>query len=206
METTSTEKKKKSLTDINKRVITAAVYLVVWVALCAMKWLIPDNWGALGFDIAFCAVSVIGSYEFLRAIDKKAAPEQKISTPQRAFTIAFCAMVVPLYVCIELVMSMGFLAVACAFTIYVMFLCATSVFDHGRSTVKGTINSIFCMLYCGVLSSILVAINHLTRNSMVAVMVLFMSTVLTDTGAFAIGTIFKKWVPAKHFLFFLQIV
>jgi len=197
LETATTESTGKKLTDMQKRVITAAVYLVVWVALCALKWLVPDNWGAFGFDAVFCAVSVIGSYEFLRAIDRTALPEHKISTPQRAFAIAFCAMVVPLYVCIQLTMNAGFLAVACAFTVYVMFLCAISVFDHGRSTVKGTINCIFCMLYCGVLSAILSSINHLVRNSMVAILLLFMSTVLTDTGAFVIGSIFKKWIPAK---------
>ena len=198
MVTEKTEKPERlGLSSKQKRILTAAVYVTVWVALCALKWLVPGNWGAFGFDIVFCAVSVIGSYEFLRAIDHTAAPEQKISTPQRAFTIAFCALVIPLYVSVQLTMNAGFLAVACAFTVYVMFLCATSVFDHRRSTVKGTIYCIFCMLYCGVLSSMMAAINHLTMNSMAAILLLFMSTVLTDTGAFAIGTLFKRWIPAK---------
>ena len=191
---------------MQKRTITAVVYVVVWIALCALKWCVPhtkvgtheEYWGALGFDAVFCAVSVIGSIEFLRAIDR---PESgiacKISLPQRAFTIAFCALVIPLYVTVQMAMESGLLAVACAFTIYVMFLAATSVFDHGRSTVKGTIYCIFAMLYCGVLSSMLSSINHLPDNSMAAILMLFMATVLTDAGAFAVGSLLKKVFPAK---------
>ena len=83
MSEVKTEKKK--LTSMQKRTITAVVYVVVWIALCALKWCVPGGWGALGFDAVFCAVSVIGSIEFLRAIDR---PESgiacKISLPQRA--------------------------------------------------------------------------------------------------------------------------
>lgn len=53
------------------------------------------------------------------------------------------------------------------------------------------------MLYCGVLSTMMAAINHLTRNSMVAILVLFMATVFTDAGAFLAGSTLKKWLPAK---------
>lgn len=181
-----------------KRIITAVVYLIVWIGLCALKWTVPGGWGALGFDAAFCAVSIISAYEFLRAIDKSENGEKnKISFPQRAFTLAFCAVSVPLYVIVELTMGEGFLATACSLCVYVMFLAATSVFDHYKSTVKGTIYCVFCMIYCGVLSMVLSSINHLERNSMAAILVLFMCTVLTDTGAYIIGTLFKKWVPFK---------
>ena len=187
----------KGLSSMQKRCITAAIYLVVWVGLCALKWTVPDNWGALGFDAAFTAVSVIGCYEFLRAVNRPESGQCTISSPQHTFTMAFCALVVPLHAVVQITMGAGLLAVACAFTIYVMFLAAASVFDHRKSTVKGTIYCVFCMLYCGVLSSILSSINHLATNSMVAILVLFMSTVLTDTGAFTIGTALKKVLPLK---------
>ncbi len=176
--------------NMKLRCITGACYLLAWVALCSMKWIIPGGYGALGFDAVFCVVSIIGSMEFLNAIGG-------ISTPQRAFTIAFAAVVVPLHVAVQMTMQAGLLAVACAFCVYVMFLAATSVFDHRRSTVKGTINCIFCMLYCGVLSALLSSINHLPRNSMVAILLLFMSTVLCDTGAFFVGSLLKKYIPMK---------
>lgn len=188
----------KKLSSMTKRCITAAVYLVVWVGLCALKWTVPNNWGALGFDLAFTAVSVIGCHEFLNAVNRPESGQCTISFPQRTFTIAFCALAVPLHVIVQVTpIHQGLLAVACAFTIYVMFLAAASVFDHQKSTVKGTIYCVFCMLYCGVLSTVLSSINHLEKNSMVAILVLFMSTVLTDTGAFAIGTALKRVLPLK---------
>lgn len=181
--------------NLKARVITAVLYLVVWVGLISMKWLLPSGgiaggWGSLGFDVAFCAISIIGSYEFMRAIGG-------VSFPQHAVTMAFAATIVPLYVVIEITMSEGLLAVACAFTVYVMFLMATSVFDPLKSTVKGTISCVFCMLYCGVLSTLLAAINHLEQNSMAAILMLFMCTVLCDTCAYAIGSVFKRWIPLK---------
>lgn len=208
METVNTvnkDVKKKSSTKL--RVLTSVVYIVVWIALCAMKWCVPHTrimgdhevyWGSLGFDVAFCAVAVIGCLEFMRAIDARAGENQKkLSVPQKAFTMAFCAMTVPLYVIAEITLRAGFLACACAFAIYVMFLASTSVFDHHNSTVKGTISCVFGMLYCGVLSTFLTAINHLETNSMTAILVLFLSTILTDSGAYVIGSTFKRWLPAK---------
>ena len=89
------------------------------------------------------------------------------------------------------------LAVACAFIVYMLFLAATSVFDPEQSTVKGTIYCVFCMLYCGVFSTILAANNHLTVNSMAAILVLSICPVLTDTGAYVVGSLLKKYIPFK---------
>lgn len=200
---TENGKKKKKFTALQLRVITAVCYVAVWVAMCALKWCVPQGnvaggWGSVGFDLVFTAVSGIGASEFLRAIDRsESGINCKISFPQRAITIAFCAMVVPLFTFVEMAMNGGLLATACAFTVYVMFLAATSVFDHKRSSVKGTIYCVFCMLYCGVLSSILSAINHLDNNSMAAILIVFMCPILTDTGAFVVGSTLKKFVPMK---------
>ena len=184
---TPSDEGKKSL---KARTVTAIVYVVAWIALSALKWFVPHNYGALGFDAVFCAISIIGSFEFLRAIGG-------VSFPQHAFTMAFATVIVPIHVVMELTMNAGLLAVACAFAIYVMFLMATSVFDPLRSTVKGTISCIFCMLYCGILSTILSAINHLAQNSMAAILLLFMATVFSDTGAYLFGSLFKRWLPWK---------
>lgn len=189
MENIMEEKTSKS-NNLKLRVITSVLYVITWIVLCSLKWVLPGGYGALGFDALFCAVSVIGSIEFLNAIGG-------ISLPQRAITIAFSAVVVPLYVLIQLTMQSGFLAVGCAFAIYILFLMAASVFDPERSTVKGTINCIFCMLYCGILSMLMSAINHLEQNSMAGILMLFMATVLTDTCAFTIGTLLKRFLPYK---------
>lgn len=190
-----------------KRTVTSVIYMVVVAALCALKWCVPYTttifgtnvyWGSLGFDAVFCAISILGSFEFLRAIDSNAEPSGKrISLAQRTFTIAFCAVTVPLYVILEMTWQAGLLAMVCAFAVYFMCLAATSVFDHEKSSVKGTISCVFCMLYCGILSTLLAAINHLEKNSMAAMLVLIVCTVFTDAGAYIIGSIFKRWIPLK---------
>lgn len=181
---------KEGKSGIKWRVITSVVYVVVWIALSAIKWLVPKDFGALGFDVLFCAISIIGSFEFLRAVGG-------ISAPQRTITMAFAAVVVPLYVAIQMTVGAGLWAVIYASAVFAMCLMATSVFDPLRSTVKGTISCVFCMLYCGILSAILSAINHLEQNSMAAILVLFMSTVFCDTGAFLFGSLLKRWLPWK---------
>ncbi|MBD5632009.1 MAG: phosphatidate cytidylyltransferase [Clostridia bacterium] len=187
----------KKLSSGKQRAITSVIYVVVWLSLCALKWCVPQGWGAFGFDLVFCAVAVLGSLEFLRAIDRSRGENEKISLPQRIFTISFCAVIVPLYVLCELTMGQGLLAIACAFAIYAMFLSATSVFDHKNSSVKNTVFCIFCMLYCGVLSSMLSGVNHLPQNSMAAILVLTMCPMFTDSGAFIFGKCFKRFVPLK---------
>lgn len=193
--TTMQPVQKEEKSGFKARMITAAVYLVCWVALISMKWLVPlgnvdGGWGSLGFDAVFCAISIIGSFEFLRAVNG-------VSYPQKVITMAFSVMIVPLYVAIQLTMRSGLLGVAVAFTVYTMFLMATSVFDPLRSTVKGTITCVFCMLYCGVLSTMLSALNHLAQNSMAAILLLFMTTVLCDTCAFVFGSLLKRFLPWK---------
>lgn len=198
--------KKEKKGSFKLRAITAVVYLAVWAAMFALKWCVPagvvaGGWGSIGFDMVFCAISVIGALEFLHAIDRsESGINCKISFPQRAFTVAFCAVCVPLYAIMEMIPQTngsGLLAIACAFTVYLMFLAATAVFDHDRSSVKGTIYCVFCMLYCGVLSTMLSAINHLNDNSMAGLLFLFACAVLTDTGAYAIGSALKRFVPLK---------
>ena len=196
------------MSTIKKRLTTSVVYVLVTVALCALKWCVPHTntlvfgreiyWGSLGFDLLFCAISILGCLEFLRIMGGSGANgTSSISLPQRTFTVAFCALTVPLYVLVELTVQAGLFAMVCAFAIYFMFLAATSVFDHEKSTVKGTVACVFGMLYCGVLSTILAAINHLPRNSMAAILVLLLCTMFTDTGAYLIGTVFKRWIPLK---------
>ena len=46
---------------MSKRTVTGVVYVAVFLALTALKWLIPGGWGFFGFDILFCAISIIGS-------------------------------------------------------------------------------------------------------------------------------------------------
>ncbi len=68
--------------------------------------------GSLGFDALFCAIAVIASMEFVDAVNyssDKNGDKMRVSPVQKVFTVAFCALIVPLYVAIEVFMpSEGF--------------------------------------------------------------------------------------------------
>lgn len=101
--------KQKKHTALKTRTLTAVVYVIVWVAMVALKWCVPQGgvaggWGAIGFDAVFCAISVIGAFELLRAINgENGVAHCEISLPQRAITIAFCAAIVPLYALVSMI-------------------------------------------------------------------------------------------------------
>ncbi|MDE7182070.1 MAG: phosphatidate cytidylyltransferase, partial [Clostridia bacterium] len=175
---------------MKKRIITGAVYVVVFFALVALKWCVPGGWGSLGFDALFCAVAVIGCLEFLKAMGG-------VSYLQKVITVAFCAVAVPLYVAVQMAMGQGFLALACCACIYAFALAALNVFHHGVSTVKGTAICLFAMLYCGVLSTILSAVNHVENNSTAAILLMFFTVMFADSGAYIIGSLLSKKIPLK---------
>lgn len=175
---------------MKKRIITGAVYVVVFFALVALKWCVPGGWGSLGFDALFCAVAVIGCLEFLKAMGG-------VSYLQKVITVAFCAVAVPLYVAVQMAMGQGFLALACCACIYAFALAALNVFHHGVSTVKGTAVCFFAMLYCGVLSTILSAVNHVEDNSTAAILLMFFTVMFADSGAYIIGSLLSKKIPLK---------
>lgn len=181
---------------MKKRVITGAVYVAICIALLALKWLfylLPADYaeyGALGFDVLFTAVASISCFEFLRAFGG-------VSYPQKALTIAFCAATVPAFAIIELTVGSGLLGVAELFCVYLAVQALLCVFDHARSTVRGAAVSVLSMIYCGLLPSLFAAVNHISDNSVLAILTLFVCTMLTDSGAFFFGILFKRFLPAK---------
>ncbi len=175
---------------MRQRTIVSIVFVAVWAALIALKWLVPDGWGALGFDLFFCVVSVICSYEFLRAF-------HETSHFQWALAVGFCAVTIPLYVAVEILTGQGLFALLLTFGVFELALACGCVFNHSESTVKGFAIASAGYLYCGILFALFSIINHLESNSMAALLVLFLVTVFTDTGAFLIGGALHKVFPKK---------
>lgn len=175
---------------MKQRIITGAVFLTILIGLLVLKWLVPGGWGIFGFDALFTAVSIIGCLELLNAL-------KGVSFPQKVIAVAFCAVAVPLYVATQMTMRSGFLAVGVSGLLFAAALVALNVFDHGESTIRGTMTCFLAMLYSGVLSVMLSSVNHLIQNSTAAIIMLFVSVMLTDTFAYFIGSIFKKWIPFK---------
>ena len=174
---------------VNKRYITSVVYVVVLLALLAFKWLVED-WGALGFDALFCAISVIGCLEFFNAV-------KIVPFAQRVVTIAFCAAVIPLFVLCEMMGMGGYIPVAIGFFIYALVTVIFGLASFDGSDSNTTLLSLGGAAYCGLLSCVFSAINHLENNSAPMVLLMFLIVMLTDSFAYVFGKLLKRWIPRK---------
>ncbi len=174
----------------NVRYITSVVYVLVLALLLIMKWLVPDNWGSLGFDALFCAISVIGCIEFFNAV--KIVPFQ-----QRVVSIAFCASVIPLFVLCEMTAIGGYIPSAILFLAYAIALVIISFVLGGENSFNCALLSLCAIVYCGVLSWVFSAVNHLSENSTPAVLLMFLIVMLTDSFAYATGKLLKRWIPYR---------
>ncbi len=204
---------------MKKRVITGICYVLVMVGLLVMKLLIPDvnglDYGAIGVDLLFWVISVIGAFEFTRALgERKRVTDENgnvhitegVSNAQRWVVIVTCALMIPAFVTGKFVaLSHGdvrFGGIALVLLLAVgslgaMITASLTVFDHERSDLKSTAYAELALLYCGALASVGPNINHMADNSDVAILFLFILVPMVDTGAFFVGSLFGKVLPYK---------
>ena len=189
---------------MKKRLITGAVYVLVMVGLLVMKLLIPVtdqglDYGAIGIDVLFWLISVIGAYEFLRAVGE-------VSTAQKWVALLTCALVIPSFVGAKMIAAAlgadlpggsALIALLAVGSLGAMIVASLTVFDHEKSNFKSTAYAEMCILYCGALTSVCANVNHLMANSRPAILLLFIIVPFVDTGAFLFGKMFGKLLPRK---------
>ena len=174
---------------IDKRYITSVVYVAVLLLLITLKWLV-DDYGALGFDVLFCAISIIGCLEFFNAV-------KVVPFAQRTVSVACCASILPLFVLSEMLSMSGYLPVFIMLVVFALVLVLFGIFSFNGSSIKTTLLSLAAIGYCGILSCVFAAVNHLKDNSAPLVILMFLIVMLTDSLAFVVGKIFGRWVPRK---------
>lgn len=201
---------------MKKRFITGVVYVIVMAGLLVMKLLIPDvngiEYGALGVDVLFWAISVCGAFEFTRALGERkrvvdengeAKFTEGISNAQRWVVLVTCALMVPAFVIGKMVDrsgrpgGLGLVLLLAVGSVGAMVAASLTVFDHERSDVKSTAYAELVLLYCGALASVGPNVNHMNDNSDVAIVLLFVLVPMVDVGAFFIGKLFGKLLPLK---------
>lgn len=181
------------------RSITAVGYVIVILGLLALKWQFPV-YGSIGFDLLFWAISVMGAYEFLRAV-------KEVSRAQWWTAMITVACIVPSFVISKMIMvGIGYADKAAETSLTVLLSVASVgmmvtasllVFDFEKSNLKSTALAELCILYCGALGCVGPNINHMVINSLPAVMMLFFITAGVDTFALVVGKLFGKLIPAK---------
>lgn len=200
---------------MKKRVITGIVYIIVMAGLLTLKLLVPPTkdgleFGALGVDVLFMAISVIGAYEFTRAVGEHKNPgDGGISKVQRWSAIVTCGLITPVFVVTKMLSikyagqiedpigGPALIAMLSVVSLGAMVTATMTVFDHDRSDLKSTAYAELCILYCGALASVGANINHMVTNSSVAIIMLFIAVPAVDAFAFFFGMAFGKLLPLK---------
>lgn len=204
---------------MKKRCITGVVYVIVMLCLLAMKIFIPPTdtgveFGALGIDVLFTLISVIGAYEFTRAVGEHKNPgDGGISKIQRWCVLITCALIIPVFSVVKMIsvyaatvngapdeLPIGgpsLIALLTVTSLGAMITASMTVFDHDRSDLKSTAYALMCILYCGVLVSVVSNINHLIKNSAIAITMLIAVVPGVDTFALIFGRLFGKLLPLK---------
>ncbi|MGN0813632.1 MAG: phosphatidate cytidylyltransferase [Candidatus Coproplasma sp.] len=184
--------------NMKARTITALVYVGVLLLLLFLKWMFPV-FGSLGFDLLYWSISVIGAYEFMRAVGC-------ISKVQWWTSMITCAAIVPSFVISKMVAeSMGSTSASEISLMVLMSVCSVGamvtaamlVFDFERSSLQSTAFSLLCILYCGALGCVGSNINHMATNSLPAITLLISLTAGVDTFALLIGKLLGKKLPLK---------
>ena len=188
--------------NMKARTFTAIGYVVVLLGLIALKALVPQGYGAIGFDVLFWLISVIGAYEFMRAMGC-------VSQAQWWCTMVTCAIIIPAFVATKMIIQANpdpkgaqawlssLLVLMSVSSLGAMVTAAMLVFDFDESNLKSTTASLFCILYCGVLCSVSANINHMEDNSLVAITLMFFITVAVDTFALVFGKLLGRAFPLK---------
>lgn len=184
--------------NMKARSVTAFFYVAILLLLLFLKWWFPF-YGSIGFDVLFWAVSVIGAYEFMRAVGC-------VSKVQWWTTIITCAAIVPSFTIskmvaeawgIEYAAEISLMVLMSVCSVGAMVTAAMLVFDFERSSIKSTAFAVFCILYCGALGCVGSNLNHMSTNSLPAITLLVALTAAVDTFALLTGKLLGKKLPLK---------
>jgi phosphatidate cytidylyltransferase len=168
--------------------------MVVLILLLVLKWLFPV-YGSIGFDLLFWLISVMGAYEFMRAVGN-------IEKWQYWTVLVTCALIIPSFVLTKYLINDPNDATALVVLMLVACLGAMAtatilVFDRDHTTLRSTAYAELCIMYCGALASVSANINHLAANSLIAITMMFLITVGVDSLAFIVGSLLGKRFPRK---------
>lgn len=166
------------------------------IKICVPTYTMPSGrvieLGALGIDVLFWAISIIGAFEFMRAVGE-------ISRAQYWTVMITCSLVTPAFVLFKMFgdAQASLLALLSIVSLGMMTVTSLMVFDFERSTLRSTALAELCILYCGVLPIVGPNINHMEINSTPAILFLFVLVPAVDSFAFFFGMLFGKILPLK---------
>ncbi len=203
---------KKGMNNLALRCITGAVYVLVLVAFFVLKIFVSD----LFFDALILFMSVIGTFEMLRAFD------DKLHISQKGAVLVFSTIVIITYAVSDYVfqdvlhatlpdggitdletwkkLSGRNYSLHITFAMFmagVSVLFAMLVFAHKNVTLETTGYALLCYIYPSFFLLVLEVCNHLESYSELALMLVFVIAPFADAFAYFFGLFFSKKLPKK---------
>ena len=181
---------------MKKRLISGAVYTALLVSVFMMKIFAPAPWGDLGFDALIYLLSLVGTFEIVRALG------DGLSKSGKSVVTLFTVVCVPLCVVCEVLWGYGIQCAAACFLLLAATLLSMLVFSPETTDLKSVAAALFCGTYPNVFLCVLLLVNHLAENSvlggsLLAMLFIFVVSPMADVLAFTFGMTLRKKFPRK---------
>ena len=132
------------------RLISASCYVAILIGFYCLKLFVHNFF----FDAFLYVVSLLGTYEMIRAL------KEKTTSTQRCVTFAFALVALPAVALAEEFFQMGTLVMGVAFFVFCIAILCLLVICYMETTLEGTGLSLLSGLYPTMLLCLLSLVNH----------------------------------------------
>ncbi len=184
-ETNNSEPPKKPLSDLPQRLLTALFIGALYALGVIGGLLIPKPIGPYFYDALIIFLMLFASYEFSRAISINFA---------KPINFFVYANVIVGYVTFKIVDdTYGSGGITSYFGVLAVVFIACIVFNmfSSKYNINNVISTLFVLIYPGAITTYTLALNYLGVYTPIAIGILFVSTILTDSMAYFVGSIVK---------------
>lgn len=178
------------------RLISGSCYVALLVAFYCLKIFVHDFF----FDALLYAISLLGTYELLRAL------KDKTTSTQRCVTFAFSMIALPVVALAEYFLQMGALVMGIGFFVFSIVILCLLVVCYTETSLEGTGLSLLSGFYPTMLLCLLSLVNHAQApialekfafDSRLLILMIFIIAPVADSIAYVFGISFKKRFPKK---------
>jgi phosphatidate cytidylyltransferase len=178
------------------RLISGSCYVAILIAFYCLKIFVHDFF----FDWFLYAVSLLGTYEMLRAL------KGKMTSMQRCVTFAFAMVALPAVALAEEFAYMGMLVMGATFFFFALAILCLLVVRYTETTLEGTGLALLSGIYPTMLLCLLSLVNHAVApieldkfafDSRLLILLVFVIAPISDSMAYVFGVSLKKYFPKK---------
>ena len=179
------------------RLLSGSCYIALLVAFFCLKIFVHD----FCFDALLYVFSIIGTFEMLRAMDKR------VTKKQRIIVYAFTALCIPACALGEYFYGIGLQAICACTLALAVALLSLLVVAHDETSLESIGVSFLSAVYPTLLLSVLSLGNHLIPptlelkalgiNSDLFILFVFVISPCADSIAYVFGRFLRKFFPKK---------